>query len=66
MIVYRCISEREIADMIGIPNHINSPHGQNTFKYKKELNINISFIIMTQQFHLWTLRIIIDIMINIL
>ena len=35
MIVYRCISEREIADMIGIPNHINSPHGQNTFKYKK-------------------------------
>ncbi len=35
MIVYRCISEREIACMIGIPNHINSPRGDNTFKYEK-------------------------------
>lgn len=38
MVVYRCISEREIADMIGIPNHINSPRGQNTFKYEKEID----------------------------
>ena len=35
LIVYRCISEREIACMIGIHNHINSPRGDNTFKYEK-------------------------------
>ena len=37
MIVYRCISERELACMIGIPNYINAPHGKNTFKYNKDI-----------------------------
>lgn len=35
MIVYRCVSERELAYMIGIKTHINAPHGRNTFKYEK-------------------------------
>lgn len=38
MIVYRCVSEREIAKMIGISTFICSPHGENTFKYKKNIN----------------------------
>lgn len=35
MIVYRCVSEREIASMIGIDNDIQSPFGENTFTYDK-------------------------------
>lgn len=35
IIVYRCISERELAYMIGIETYINSPHGSNTFKYER-------------------------------
>lgn len=35
MIVYRCVSERELAYMIGIETYINAPHGSNTFKYEK-------------------------------
>lgn len=37
MIVYRCISVRELACMIGIPNYINAPHWENTFKYNKDI-----------------------------
>lgn len=37
MIVYRCISERELACMIGIPNDVHGPHGNNTFKYEKNV-----------------------------
>lgn len=37
MIVYRCVSERELACMIGIPNDVSGPHGSNTFKYKKNV-----------------------------
>ena len=35
MVVYRCVSERELACMIGIDSFINSPHGKNTFEYEK-------------------------------
>lgn len=35
MIVYRCVSERELANMIGIETYINNPRGKNTFKYEK-------------------------------
>ena len=35
MIVYRCVSEREIASMIGIENDIQAPLGENTFTYDK-------------------------------
>lgn len=35
MIVYRCVSERELANMIGIETYINAPHGSNTFQYEK-------------------------------
>lgn len=38
MIVFRCVSEREIASMMGISSYINSPHGPNTFKYEKGIN----------------------------
>ena len=41
MIVYRCISERELACMIGIPNYINAPHGKNTFKEGKTYTIYV-------------------------
>ena len=34
MIVYRCISELELACMLGIPNYTDAPHGKNTFKYE--------------------------------
>lgn len=37
MLVYRCVSEREIACMIGIQNHINAPHGKNTFQYENNI-----------------------------
>lgn len=37
MIVYRCISERELACMIGISNYVNVPHGENTFNYEKNI-----------------------------
>jgi len=37
MIVYRCVSERELACMIGIDSFINSPHGKNTFEYEKDI-----------------------------
>ena len=37
MIVYRCISERELACMIGISNSVNAPHGKNTFNYEKNI-----------------------------
>lgn len=37
MIVYRCISEREIANMIGIINDIKAPVGENTFIYDKNI-----------------------------
>lgn len=37
MIVYRCISERELACMIGISNYVNAPHGGNTFNYEKNI-----------------------------
>lgn len=37
IIVYRCISERELACMIGIDNYINAPRGKNTFEYEKDI-----------------------------
>ena len=37
MVVYRCVSECELARIIGIDSFINSPHGKNTFKYKKDI-----------------------------
>ena len=37
MIVYRCVSERELACMIGISNYVNAPHGKNTFNYEKNI-----------------------------
>lgn len=37
MVVYRCVSERELAYMMGIDSFINSPHESNTFKYEKEI-----------------------------
>lgn len=37
MVVYRCVSERELACMIGIGSFINSPHGKNTFEYEKDI-----------------------------
>lgn len=37
MIVYRCISERELACMIGISNYVNAPNGENTFNYEKNI-----------------------------
>lgn len=37
MIVYRCISECELACMIGINEHINAPRGSNTFKYEDNI-----------------------------
>lgn len=37
MIVYRCISEQELACMMGIPNNVNGPRGLNTFKYEKNV-----------------------------
>lgn len=37
MVVYRCVSVREIATMIGITSFINAPHGNNTFKYEKDI-----------------------------
>ena len=37
MIVYRCVSERELACMIGIPNDISGPRGENTFKYEEKV-----------------------------
>lgn len=37
MIVYRCISERELACMMGIPNNEIGPRGLNTFKYEKNV-----------------------------
>ena len=65
MIVYRCISERELACMIGIPNYINAPYGENTFNYEKDIEYKHFFIIMIQPFHLWMLKTMIDIMISI-
>lgn len=38
MIVFRCVSERELANMVGIANPLNAPRGQNTFKYEKDIN----------------------------
>lgn len=38
MIVYRCISECELACMLGIPNDISAPRGENTFKYEKGID----------------------------
>lgn len=64
MIVYRCVSERELACMIGISNYVNAPHGKNTFNYEKNIQYKHFFIIMIQQFHLWMHRILIDIMIS--
>ena len=37
MIVYRCISERELACMMGAPNNVKGPRGLNTFKYEKNV-----------------------------
>lgn len=37
MIVYRCVSERELACMIGISNYVNAPHGKNIFNYEKNI-----------------------------
>jgi hypothetical protein len=37
MIVYRCVSLREIANLIGIPNELNAPRGKNTFNYKRDV-----------------------------
>lgn len=37
LIVYRCISERELACMIGISNDVIGPRGNNTFKYEKNV-----------------------------
>lgn len=37
MIVYRCISERELACMLGIKNDVSGPRGNNTFKYEKDI-----------------------------
>lgn len=37
MIVYRCVSERDLANMMGIPNEIHGPCGYNTFKYEKNV-----------------------------
>ena len=41
MIVYRCISERELACMIGISNYVNAPHGENTFNYEKNIQYKL-------------------------
>lgn len=38
MVVYRCVSECEIAEMIGISNYINGPHGNNTFQYENGID----------------------------
>lgn len=35
MIVYRCVSDCELAYMVGVDTCINGPHGSNTFKYEK-------------------------------
>lgn len=37
MLVYRCVSEREIANMLGINNEISGPKGHNTFQYKEDI-----------------------------
>ena len=37
MIVYRCISERELACMMGISDYVNAPYGKNTFNYEKNI-----------------------------
>jgi len=37
LIVYRCVSERELACMIGVSNYTNAPHGKNTFDYKEDI-----------------------------
>ena len=37
MSVYRCISECELACMIGISSYKNTPHGKNTFNYEKDI-----------------------------
>lgn len=37
LIVYRCISERELACMIGILNDVSGPRGKNTFEYEKNV-----------------------------
>lgn len=38
MLVYRCASLREIANLIGIQNEISAPRGKNTFDYKRDVN----------------------------
>lgn len=38
MIVYRCTSIREIANLIGVSNDLCAPKGNNTFNYKKGIN----------------------------
>lgn len=35
MIVYRCVSECELANMMGISNYTSAPRGANTFNYEK-------------------------------
>lgn len=35
MIVYRCVNESEIANMLGISCYRNTPHCKNTFKYQQ-------------------------------
>lgn len=37
MVVYRCVSEREIASMVGIPNELSAPRGSNDFNYEKNI-----------------------------
>ena len=37
MIVYRCLSELGIANMMGIPNKTEGPRGYNTFKYEENI-----------------------------